>query len=98
MIGGAGSLPENIARTKSMPAIEAITSVGVTPYSGLGAVSDMAKVPAKYDDGHHTKREMIALACCWHGAPQRHCEKRSDEAIRGPQTPEPLDCFASLAQ
>ena len=38
MIGGAGSLPSKMARTKSIPAIDAITSVGVTPYSSLGAV------------------------------------------------------------
>ena len=47
MIGGAGSLPSKMARTKSMPAIEAMTSVGVTPYSTFGAVwSFMAAVPA----------------------------------------------------
>ena len=33
MIGGAGSFPANMARRKSIPVIEAITSVGVTPYS-----------------------------------------------------------------
>ena len=43
MIGGDGSRPSKMARTKSTPAIEAITSVGVTPYSTLGAVwSSMA--------------------------------------------------------
>ncbi len=44
MIGGAGNFPSKIARTKSMPAIEAMTSVGVTPYSTLGAgLSSMGK-------------------------------------------------------
>ena len=37
MIGGAGNLPSKMARTKSRPDIDAITSVGVTPYSILGA-------------------------------------------------------------
>jgi len=37
MIGGAGSLPSKMALTKSRPDIEAITAVGVTPYSTLGA-------------------------------------------------------------
>src|SRR5437879_10944471 len=41
MIGGAGNLASNIARTKSMPAIDATTSGGVTPYSMLRAVSCM---------------------------------------------------------
>ncbi len=51
MIGGDGSLPSKMARTKSMPAIEAITSVGVTPYSTLGAVwSSMGCVPAASND------------------------------------------------
>jgi len=35
MIGGAGNLPPNIARRKSIPAIDAMTSDGVTPYSTL---------------------------------------------------------------
>ena len=33
MIGGAGSLPSKMARTKSSPVIDTITSGGVTPYS-----------------------------------------------------------------
>jgi hypothetical protein len=37
MIGGAGNLPSKMSRTKSMPAIDAMTSVGVTPYSTAGA-------------------------------------------------------------
>ena len=37
MIGGSGSLPAKMARTKSIPAMSAITSVGVTPYSVLRA-------------------------------------------------------------
>ena len=36
MIGGAGNLPSKMARTKSMPAIAAMTSGGVTPYSIWG--------------------------------------------------------------
>src|ERR1700688_2843786 len=39
MIGGAGNFPSKIARTKSTPAIDAMTSVGVTPYSTLGLSS-----------------------------------------------------------
>src|ERR1700676_3375044 len=35
MIGGVGNLPSKVARTKSIPAIDAMTSVGVTPYSIL---------------------------------------------------------------
>ena len=31
MIGGSGSFPEKIARTKSIPAIAAMSAVGVTP-------------------------------------------------------------------
>src|SRR5438105_2755958 len=43
MIGGSGNLPANMARTKSMPAIDATTSGGVTPYSEVAAVrSSMA--------------------------------------------------------
>ena len=38
MISGAGSLPPKMARTKSIPGIEAMTSVGITPYSIGGAV------------------------------------------------------------
>ena len=38
MIGGVGNSPANMARTKSMPAIDAATSGGVTPYSEVGAV------------------------------------------------------------
>src|SRR3979411_2855699 len=38
MIGGAGNFPSKMARTKSMPAIEAMTCVGVTPYSTLAVV------------------------------------------------------------
>jgi len=37
MIGGAGNFPSKMARTKSRPDIDAITLVGVTPYSTLGA-------------------------------------------------------------
>ena len=37
MIGGSGNLPANMARTKSRPGIDAMTSAGVTPYSVLGA-------------------------------------------------------------
>jgi hypothetical protein len=37
MIGGAGNLPSKMARTKSRPDIDAITCVGVTPYSTVGA-------------------------------------------------------------
>jgi hypothetical protein len=33
MIGGGGSLPANMLRTKSRPDIDARTSSGVTPYS-----------------------------------------------------------------
>jgi hypothetical protein len=48
MIGGDGNRPSKMARTKSSPAIDAITSVGVTPYSTLGAAcSSMGAVPAK---------------------------------------------------
>jgi hypothetical protein len=36
MIGGAGKLPSKMARTKSSPAIEAMTSGGVTPYLVCG--------------------------------------------------------------
>src|SRR5258707_3564486 len=47
MIGGAGNWPSKTARTKSMPAIDAMTSVGVTPYSILAAVlSSMGVCPA----------------------------------------------------
>ena len=46
MIGGAGNLPSKMARTKSMPAIDAMTSVGVTPNSSLRAgLSSMEHVP-----------------------------------------------------
>ena len=41
MIGGAGKVPSKIARTKSTPAIDAMTSVGVTPYSTLGGGSSI---------------------------------------------------------
>ena len=37
MIGGSGNRPEKIARTKSRPGIDAMISVGVTPYSLLRA-------------------------------------------------------------
>ena len=43
MIGGTGNSLENIARTKSIPAIAARVAIGVTPYRswlGVGA-SDM---------------------------------------------------------
>src|ERR1700738_2024678 len=56
MIGGVGSLPSKVARTKSMPAIDAMISGGVTPYSILredGA--SMGKGPAEFDDGYHKK-------------------------------------------
>ena len=36
MIGGSGSLPAKMARTKSIPGIAAMISVGVTPNSGMG--------------------------------------------------------------
>jgi hypothetical protein len=47
MIGGSGSFPEKIARTKSRPGIAAIVAAGVTPYwlargagaSGMGSSS-----------------------------------------------------------
>jgi len=47
MIGGAGNLPSKMARTKSRPDIDAITWVGVTPYSTSEAVvlSSMAIHP-----------------------------------------------------
>src|SRR3954451_5844599 len=62
MIGGAGSLPEKIARTNSTPGIEAMISVGVTPYSTGGAGwASMGWLPA-YDDGHHTKQRNNAPA------------------------------------
>src|SRR5450631_4192572 len=58
MIGGSGNLPSKMARTKSMPGMEAMTSVGVTPYWSSGAgLSSMENVPGvMYNDGHHTKR------------------------------------------
>src|ERR1700731_4892016 len=64
MIGGVGNLPSKIARTKSIPAIDAITSVGVTPYSILGAVVSCISVrlSAIYDDGHLTKCAVAAPA------------------------------------
>jgi hypothetical protein len=37
MIGGVGRAPSNIARTKSMPTIDARTSFVVTPYSTFRA-------------------------------------------------------------
>jgi hypothetical protein len=43
MIGGSGSRRSKIARTKSIPAIDAMTCVGVTPYSRLQALSCMGK-------------------------------------------------------
>src|SRR5690349_11872643 len=48
MIGGAGNLPLKMARTKSRPDIEAMTCVGVTPYSTSGAsgLSCMKRCPA----------------------------------------------------
>jgi hypothetical protein len=43
-----------------MPGIEAMTSVGVTPYStGAGDLSHMKWHP-DYDDGHHIKRLVAA--------------------------------------
>ena len=36
MIGGDGSLPSKMLRTKSRPDIDAMTSSGVTPYSIFG--------------------------------------------------------------
>ena len=46
MIGGSGNWPANMARTKSMPDIDAMTSVGVTPNSSLRAGwSSMDKYP-----------------------------------------------------
>src|ERR1700688_1727815 len=59
MIGGGGILPANMARTKSSPDIEAITSSGVTPYSILGVGwSPIGAIPGIwiYDYGYHTKR------------------------------------------
>jgi len=44
MIGGAGSRPSKMPRTKSIPAMPAITSGGVTPYSILAGWSFMAAV------------------------------------------------------
>src|SRR3984885_16208549 len=58
MIGGAGSFPANMARRKSIPAIEAITSVGVTPYStwrGGLSVMESDSCDLLYNDGRHTK-------------------------------------------
>ena len=37
MIGGAGKLPSKMPRTKSIPAMPAMTSGGVTPYMTLEA-------------------------------------------------------------
>src|SRR6266576_5492741 len=57
MIGGAGNLPSKMARTKSMPGIEAMTSVGVTPYSiGAAVLSSMewSLRPIFNDDRHTT--------------------------------------------
>ena len=47
MIGGAGSLPSKMARTKSIPAMPAMTSGGVTPYSTFAetALSSMGCSP-----------------------------------------------------
>ena len=50
MIGGAGNLAAKMARTKSMPGIEATTSGGVTPYWTLAAdVSSMKMCPRVAD-------------------------------------------------
>src|SRR5205085_3558388 len=55
MIGGAGKLPSKIARTKSSPAIEAMTSGGVTPYlTSGGARSCMTVSSWAYNDDRHT--------------------------------------------
>ena len=56
MIGGAGNLPSKMARTKSRPDIDAITCVGVTPYSTVGAaiLSPMA-YSCHYNYDHNTK-------------------------------------------
>src|SRR3954471_8683641 len=55
MIGGAGKLPSKMARTKSSPAIEAMTSGGVTPYLTWGdARSCMTVSSWLYNDDRHT--------------------------------------------
>jgi hypothetical protein len=67
MIGGAGNLPSKMARTKSIPAIAAMTSVGVTPYSILAVVRSSMGIMScgAYNDGNH----IINLA----GAPASSC-------------------------
>src|SRR5436190_15350150 len=56
MIGGAGNLPSKMARTKSRPDIDAITCVGVTPYSTSGtAVLSSMKYSCRYNYDPHTK-------------------------------------------
>src|SRR4029450_7004088 len=56
MIGGAGNLPSKMARTKSRPDIDAITCVGVTPYSTFGvAVLSSMEYSCCYNYDHHTK-------------------------------------------
>src|SRR3981189_2817194 len=65
MIGGAGNLPSKMARTKSMPAIDAMTSVGVTPYWILAEVLLSMRIIScgvDYDDGHHIKRPVMTPA------------------------------------
>jgi hypothetical protein len=48
MIGGDGSLPAKMPRTKSRPDIDAITSVGVTPNSTSGAAGLSGMEDASY--------------------------------------------------
>ena len=64
MIGGSGRVRAKIARTKSSPDIDAITSVGVTPYSIFGAMSSMAWLPAAAVTmiSHHMKSCAVAPA------------------------------------
>src|ERR1700692_2117420 len=64
MIGGVGSLFSKMARTKSMPGIAAMTSVGVTPYSIFGAVvSCIEKYPVSNDEYHI--KQLVGTPVLW---------------------------------
>src|SRR3954451_5352450 len=63
MIGGAGKLPAKMARTKKSPAIEAMTSGGVTPYLTWGdARSCMTVSSWLFNYDRHTICQVIAPA------------------------------------
>src|SRR4051812_1432128 len=85
MIGGAGSLFSKMARTKSRPDIDAMTWVGVTPYSTVGA-ADLSSMAISFFQ-LRSSYNVIELDASAANLPSRPGQARGSPVLRTFGTP-----------